>query len=85
MKGKEKGRVALIAHRRQFLIAPLNQLPLTDSISPSFFLGLPGKAIYLFSPFTLSSSYPADEFNLFILFRGIRRCIKKEAEVLHFT
>ncbi|KAK8486324.1 hypothetical protein V6N11_021581 [Hibiscus sabdariffa] len=34
LRGKEKGRVALIAHRRLFLIAPKNQLPLTGSISP---------------------------------------------------
>ena len=40
--------MALIAHRKLFLIAPKNQLPLTGSISPSLFLGPPGKAIYIY-------------------------------------
>lgn len=57
--------MALIAHRRLFLIAPLNQLPLTGSISPSLFLGPPGKAIYIYYPLKLLYfSYPADEFTL---------------------
>ena len=45
--------MALIAHRKLFLIAPKNQLPLTGSISPSLFLGPPGKAIYIYSPLKL--------------------------------
>lgn len=65
--------MALIAHRRLFLIAPKNQLPLTGSISPSLFLGPPGKAIYLFPPTTLYYSYSADEFTLALVLRGIRR------------
>lgn len=67
--------MALIAHRRLFLIAPKNQLPLTGSISPSLFLGPPGKAIYIIyiyiiPPTILYYSYPADEFTLALVLRG---------------
>ena len=60
--------MALIAHRRLFLIAPLNQLPLTGSISPSLSLGSPGKAI---SILIFPTDYPAEEFTLALVRRGI--------------
>lgn len=81
--------MALIAHRRRFLIAPLNQLPLTGSISPSLFIGPPGMESDIYSPLKLCTiaiqltSLPE------LLCSGEenkkRRCLKKEAEVLHVT